>query len=112
MAPHSNTARRRFLTRRTCNCPTAAVGRLSERLSLLAGIEHQREHMQRVARVQQHARFREQAISVLADPTTKGAFDVENADPKHRRAVRQEQVWAFLFDGVSAVAKRASIMCR
>ncbi|QDT48602.1 hypothetical protein Pan258_26440 [Symmachiella dynata] len=62
--------------------PNGGNGRLSERLSLLAGIEHQREHMQRVARVEQHAKFREQAVSVLADPTTKEAFDVENADPK------------------------------
>ncbi len=62
--------------------PSGGNGRLTERLSLLDGIEHQREHLQRVARVQQHARFQAQAISVLSDPATKDAFDVENADPK------------------------------
>jgi len=62
--------------------PAGGSGRLADRLDLLSGIDHQQEHLQQIAKVQQHARFREQAISVLSDPQTKDAFDVENADPK------------------------------
>ncbi len=62
--------------------PQGGRSRLDQRLGLLAGIEQQRRDLERVADVERLDRNRQQAISVLADPKTAAAFDVEHADPK------------------------------
>jgi len=62
--------------------PDGGRGRLKNRLSLLDGVERQRQDLDRIAEVDKLGRQREQALSVLTDPTTSNAFDVENADPK------------------------------
>jgi len=54
---------------------------MKQRLGLLDHIEQQRGDLDRIAEVQQLTRNRQQAISVLADPLTNRAFDVENTDP-------------------------------
>ena len=56
--------------------------RLSGRVGLLGQIESQRRDLERIADVRKLDRHRQQAISVLADPKTSRAFEVENADPK------------------------------
>ncbi|MBM81282.1 MAG: hypothetical protein CMJ78_11925 [Planctomycetaceae bacterium] len=62
--------------------PEGGSLRLRGRVGLLGEIERQREDLQRIAQVRKLDRHRQQAISVLADPKTSRAFDVENADPK------------------------------
>ena len=64
------------------NLPDGGSQRFDSRLALLEGIEKQRKHLQQAVRPQKLGRFRDQAISVLADPVTKQAFEVEHADPK------------------------------
>ena len=62
--------------------PEGGRMRLKGRVSLLDSIEGQRRELERTAEVRDLDRHRQQAISVLADPQTASAFDVENADPK------------------------------
>jgi hypothetical protein len=62
--------------------PTGGPGRLGRRLDLLSSIESQRTDLDQINQVQKLDRSRRQAISLLADPLTSRAFDVENADPK------------------------------
>jgi hypothetical protein len=62
--------------------PAGGVSRLSGRLSLLGQIENQRRDLETHAESQQLGRHRQQAISVLNDPRTRRAFQVENADPR------------------------------
>ena len=62
--------------------PEGGRFRLNNRVELLASIESQQQSLEQRAEVLKLGRQREQAISVLADPATRGAFDVENADPK------------------------------
>lgn len=64
------------------NLPDGGTDRFDHRLALLAGIEDQRGYLRNSERSQKLGRFRDQAISVLADPVTKQAFEVEHADPK------------------------------
>ena len=54
--------------------------RLNNRIGLLAEIEDQQKRLEREASVKALDAHRQQAISVLADPETAAAFDVENAD--------------------------------
>lgn len=62
--------------------PEGGTRRLQQRVSLLDHIEEQRRDLEQIAEIRRHDRFRQNAITVLADPKTKSAFDVENADPK------------------------------
>lgn len=56
--------------------------RLNDRVGLLSTIEKQQRSLERDAEVNRLDLSRQQAVSVLADPETRHAFDVENADPK------------------------------
>lgn len=55
--------------------------RLNDRVGLLSTIEKQQQSLERDAEVSRLDLSRQQAVSVLADPETRHAFDVENADP-------------------------------
>lgn len=60
--------------------PDGGSLRLNNRIGLLAEVERQQRNLERTAdalRVDEHRR---QALSVLADPKTRRAFDVEQAD--------------------------------
>ena len=61
--------------------PEGGRSRLSNRVGLLAEIELQQRSLEARAAVSKLDQHRQQAISVLADPKTREAFDVENADP-------------------------------
>lgn len=54
--------------------------RLDGRLGLLGEIESQCRRLETMATIEQFDRYREQAISLLADPRTRRAFDVTKAD--------------------------------
>ncbi len=56
--------------------------RFRGRTGLLAEVERQQVRLERGAETNKVDRQRQQAISVLADPKTSQAFDVENADPR------------------------------
>ena len=62
--------------------PEGGSLRLRGRVGLLNEIERQRQDLERLAQGRKLDTHRQQAISVLADPKTSRAFDVENADPK------------------------------
>jgi hypothetical protein len=55
--------------------------RLNDRVGLLSTIEEQQRSLERDAEVRKLSLSRQQAVAVLADPDTRHAFDVENADP-------------------------------
>lgn len=57
-----------------------APPRLGGRLRLLTHLEHQRRELETAAGSQTFDRYRQQAISLLADPRTQAAFDVTRAD--------------------------------
>jgi len=56
--------------------------RFSNRLDLLAHLDHQREQLDRSARLERFDTFRQAAVSLLVDPKIRRSFDVEGADPK------------------------------
>ena len=60
--------------------PEGGSHRLGRRVDLLGEIELRQRGVQRTAALGQIDVHREQAISVLADPRVRRAFDVENAD--------------------------------
>ena len=62
--------------------PDGGSLRLNDRVRLLDAVEQQRRDLKNVAETQKLDRFRQQALSVLIDPKTKQAFEVENADSK------------------------------
>jgi hypothetical protein len=62
--------------------PGDDLGRLSHLLGLLEGIESQQRGLEHSATVQELDRHRQRAISLLTDPKTRSAFDVEQTDPK------------------------------
>jgi hypothetical protein len=71
--------------------------RLKGRMSLLASIDRQRQEMERWAAVDSLDRYRQQAISLLADARTQRAFDVVNAEPKVQdRYGRNQFGWSLL----------------
>lgn len=55
--------------------------RLAGRLGLLDEVERQRVLWDHAAEIEDFDRYRQQAISLLADPQTRSAFDVRSADP-------------------------------
>ncbi len=58
------------------------AGRFHERLDLLKSIGEQRQSLDRVAENEAFDRYRQKAISLLADSATQKAFNVNDADPK------------------------------
>jgi hypothetical protein len=62
--------------------PEGGTPRLRGRVGLLGTIERQRRSLEQRAEREGLDRFRQQAITVLADPRTQRAFQVENADPR------------------------------
>jgi hypothetical protein len=62
--------------------PEGGENRLQRRIGLLRNIEGQQRDLEQLADAKKLGRHRQQAISVLADPKTSQAFDVEHADPK------------------------------
>src|SRR5262249_27834205 len=62
--------------------PEGGSQRLTGRLGLLDSIERQQRRLERSAEVERMDQHRQQAISVLATPGVRAAFDVENADAK------------------------------
>ena len=61
--------------------PEGGSLRLNDRVGLLDEIERQQRQMERTADAARLDQHRLQALSVLADPKTRQAFDVEHADP-------------------------------
>jgi hypothetical protein len=57
-----------------------AGDRFSRRLDMLAGIENQRRVLERIAETENFDRYRQGAISLLADGAVQRAFDVTKAD--------------------------------
>lgn len=62
--------------------PEGGQLRLQHRLGLLSYIEDQQKRLESSAEVNKLGSHRQQAISVLADPKVRAAFDVEQADIK------------------------------
>ncbi|HEY1068660.1 MAG TPA: DUF1501 domain-containing protein [Pirellulales bacterium] len=71
--------------------------RLDGRLRLLASVERQRTQLEQAATEQQFDRFRQQAVSLLADERVKTAFDVTAADDRtQERYGRNQFGWSLL----------------
>jgi hypothetical protein len=71
--------------------------RFTSRLSLLKMIEQQQRGLEAEAQVESLGRSREQAISILADPGVRGAFDVFGAEPRTLERYGQNQFgWSLL----------------
>ncbi len=62
--------------------PRGGRGRLQDRVGLLGTIEQQRQFLDERNAARKLDQSRLQALTVLADPKTSQAFDVENADPR------------------------------
>ena len=62
--------------------PEGGQLRFDGRIGLLSQVERQQQALQQSAELSKLDQQRLQAISVLADPKTRAAFDVENSDPK------------------------------
>ena len=62
--------------------PEGGQLRFKGRVGLLDAIQSQQRQLEKLATRKQLDQHRQQAISVLSDPTTSSAFNVENADPK------------------------------
>ncbi|MEK6262663.1 MAG: DUF1501 domain-containing protein [Planctomycetota bacterium] len=61
--------------------PDGGSLRLSDRVGLLTEVERQQRRLEQTADAALLDEHRRQALSVLADPKTRSAFDVEQADP-------------------------------
>lgn len=61
--------------------PDGGSSRLRDRIGLLEVIENQQRTLERTAESDKLGRHRQQAISVLADPKVKSAFEVDKSDP-------------------------------
>ena len=61
--------------------PDGGSLRLSDRVGLLTEVERQQRRLEQTADAALLDEHRRQALSVLADPKTRRAFDVEQADP-------------------------------
>jgi hypothetical protein len=66
----------------TLTLPDGGSSRLRGRVSLLEHIDEQRRNFDRGALSESVDRHRQQALSVLSDPRTRQAFEVECADPR------------------------------
>lgn len=59
-----------------------ATSRLHQRIDLLKSIDAQRRDLERTAVAQQFDRYRQGAVSLLADESVRDAFDVSRAPPQ------------------------------
>jgi hypothetical protein len=66
----------------TLTLPDGGSDRLEGRVGLLSKIERQQRDLERDADGERLDRHRQQALKVLSDPRTRGAFGVEKADAK------------------------------
>lgn len=66
----------------TLALPDGGSDRLQGRVGLLNKIERQQRALEKDAEGERLDRHRKQALAVLGDPRTKGAFEVEKADAK------------------------------
>lgn len=72
-------------------------GRLKNRLALLTHIEQQRRRLDQSAQTDAYDRYRQRAISLLADAKVQRAFDVTRADDKTQdRYGRNSFGWSLL----------------
>jgi hypothetical protein len=62
--------------------PDGGPDRLRTRVGLLEHIDRRRRDLERTAESQRLDRHRQQALTVLNDPRTRGAFEVERADER------------------------------
>jgi hypothetical protein len=62
--------------------PESMRGRLDRRIDLMRLLDRQRADLETAAAVERFDRHRQSAISLLADPRVKRAFDTGDADPK------------------------------
>ena len=60
--------------------PGMSFDRLNGRVSLLGQVDRQRQRLERSATIQSYDEHRQSAISLLADPRVRRAFDVTHAD--------------------------------
>ena len=71
--------------------------RLDGRLALLRSIETQRRDLEQAAQSEHFDRYRQQAVSLLADPKVQQAFDVVRADDAtQERHPRNQFGWSML----------------
>lgn len=66
----------------TLSLPEGGSPRLRGRMGLLEHVERQQRELDRSAESQSLDRHRQQALTVLSDPRTRQAFEVERADPR------------------------------
>jgi hypothetical protein len=66
----------------TLTLPEGGASRLRGRIGLLEHVERQQRDLDRNAESQSLDRHRQQALTVLNDPRTRQAFEVERADPR------------------------------
>lgn len=71
----------RVFTTPMLTLPEGGRVRLNQRVDLLAEFEGQQAALEQFAGVQRLGRDRRAAVSVLANPVTRHAFEVESADP-------------------------------
>jgi hypothetical protein len=83
--------------------PSGGHSRFASRVGLLNYIHQQQRGLERLAEVNSFDRHRKQAVSVLTDPKTSGAFSIENAD-----AATQERYGKNKFGLSLLMAKRLS----
>jgi Protein of unknown function (DUF1501) len=71
--------------------------RMDGRVGLLSSIEHQQRELERLAGIESFDHHRQQAISLLADPRVRQAFDVVHADERtQERYGRNAFGWSLL----------------
>jgi len=58
------------------------LDRLQDRLALASDLSRQQEYLEKTAASAEMNRYQEMAVSLLADPGTRKAFDVHHADPR------------------------------
>ncbi|MDA0814265.1 MAG: DUF1501 domain-containing protein [Verrucomicrobia bacterium] len=61
---------------------SVSLDRLRDRLALSRHISAQQDHLEEAAASRDMDRYEKMAVSLLADPKTRKAFDVHGADPK------------------------------
>lgn len=77
--------------------PGMSTGRLNGRMALLESLDEQRRQLERSATVQQYDDYRQSAISLLASPEVRRAFDVTTADDAtQQRYGRNSFGWSLL----------------
>ena len=67
--------------RRIWPCPKGSLARFQQRLALLGEVDRQRAGLERLAASESFDRYRQNAISLLADASVYSAFGVTRAEP-------------------------------